>query len=82
MLSKAKKDEAFYSYSQLLKFSIQAFEHSINNYNVTYLKPTTLQGHNIIESIKDFKSATDMVGKFNEDIVNVEKLIERLNNIK
>ena len=82
MLSKAKKDEAFYSFSKLLKFSINAYEHSINNYEVTSLKPCELQGHSIIDSIKNFKSATDMDDKFNKEIVMVEDLIKRLKEVK
>lgn len=77
-LSKRKKEEAYYSFSKLLKFSINAFEHSINNYEVTSLKPTELQGYSIIDSIKDFTYATDMIGKFDREIFTVTGLVEDL----
>ena len=85
MLSKAKKEEAFYSFSKLLKFSLSAYEHSINNYEVTSLKPCSLQGYAIIDSIKSYKDAVGITEKdkyffdsLNKSIVEVEKLIEDL----
>ena len=76
-LSKSKKEDAYYSFSKLLKFSISAYEHSINNIEVTNLKPTTLQGHTILDSIKQFKIATDISG-FDAEVTKINTLIERL----
>ena len=83
MLSKKKTKEAYYSFRQLLKFSIEAYAHSIDNYNKTGLKPCTLQGLTIIDSINDFKNALNFKDEdFNDKIDEINAQINRLKEIE
>lgn len=76
-MKKSDVQTLYYSYLVVWDKAFESYEHAVNNYEVTYLKPDTLIGYGLLNELNKFREIFPVDIGLENRVIKIQDLIER-----